>query len=65
MLWVQIIMATLCICAGLAGTGLTIIGIKESFEDGDYIFTGMFVMLTLLGLALIFLGIVVAGGLVG
>jgi len=65
MLWIRIIMATLCICAGLAGTGLTILGIKESFGDGDYIFTGIFVLLTLLGLALVFLGIVVAGGLVG
>lgn len=62
MLWVRIIMATLCICAGLAGTGLTIIGIKESFEDGDYVFTGMFVILTLVGLALVLLGITVAGG---
>lgn len=65
MLWVRIIMATLCICGGLCGTGLTVLGIKESFEDDDYIFTGIFMLLTLLGLALVFLGIVIAGGLVG
>ena len=65
MLWVRIIMAMLCICAGLAGTGLTIVGIKDSFDDGDYIFTGMFVILSLLGLALVFLGIIIAGGWIG
>lgn len=65
MLWARIIMATVCICAGLCGTGLTILGIKESFENSDYVFTGVFVILTLVGLALIFLGIIIAGGLVG
>ena len=62
MLLARIIMATLCICAGLGGTGLTIIGIKDSFENGNYVFTGMFVILTLVGLALVLLGIAVAGG---
>ena len=62
MLWARSIRATLCICTGLGGTGLTIIGIKDSFENGDYVFTGMFVILALVGLALVLLGITVAGG---
>ena len=65
MLWVRITIATLSICAGLAGTGLTITGIKESFDYGDYVFTGIFVILTLVGLALVLLGIAIAGGWVG
>lgn len=58
----RIIVAILCFCGGIVGIRLTIVGIRDSFDAGDYIFTGMFALLTLVGMALILLGIVIVCG---